>query len=105
MKTKKKTTYEKMAEFADRIGNARNKQRDDAIFESFKNSVKTKKKQKVMKGWAVCFALNKKCLMGEFCVFNRRKNAEKHITELQKKIGGFEDDHHIVPVSIIYQPL
>lgn len=56
-----------------------------------------------MKAWAVCFALNKRCMHGNICTFNKLKEAKKYIVELHKKIGGFEDDHHIVPCEIIYK--
>jgi hypothetical protein len=60
------------------------------------------KTKKEIKAWAVCFALNKRCMTGELCAFNRRKNAKEHIIKLHKEIGGLEDDHHIVPCTITY---
>lgn len=63
----------------------------------------TKQKQKgikPIKAWAVCFALNKTCLDGDIRTFESGFRAKRYIKELHKKIGGFEDDHHIVPVII-----
>ena len=65
---------------------------------------KSVSKIKAVKGWAVCFALNKKCLTGDFCAFNRRKNAKTYIKKLHEKIGGFEEDHHLVPCTIHLSP-
>ncbi len=62
----------------------------------------TKKGKKIVKAWAVCFAYSKKCMTGNICAFNSRKEALIYIKELHKKIGGFEDDHHIVPCIISY---
>jgi hypothetical protein len=62
-----------------------------------------KEKKKRIKAWAVCFYFNKKCMQGDICAFNKRKEAKKYIVELHKKIGGFVDDHHIVPCEIHYK--
>lgn len=67
------------------------------------NPKRTRGGKKVIKAWAVCFALNKRCMQGDICAFNKRKEAKKYITELHKKIGGFEDDHHLVPCEITYK--
>ena len=53
-----------------------------------------------IKAYAVCFGLNKKCLQGEIHSFSKRREAKAYIKELHKEIGGFEEDHHIVPVII-----
>ena len=58
------------------------------------------KEIKKVKAWAVCFALNKKCMQGDIRTFTKRTDAKEYITELHKQIGGFEDDHHIVPCEI-----
>ena len=55
---------------------------------------------KKIKAWAVCFALNKKCLSGDIPTFQTRAKAKQYIKELHKKIGGFEEDHHIIKVLI-----
>lgn len=55
---------------------------------------------KGVKAWAVCFGLNKKCLMGDIPTFKSRAGAKRYIKELHQKIGGFEDDHHIIKVLI-----
>ena len=57
-------------------------------------------KKKVIIKWAVCFGLNKKCLMGDIPTFETRSGAKKYIKELHKEIGGFEEDHHIIKVLI-----
>ena len=61
----------------------------------------TKRTIKKVKAYAVCFKFNKKCMTGEIVAFNLRKNAKKYIKELHEKIGGFEEDHHIIPCIII----
>lgn len=53
-----------------------------------------------IKAYAVCFAFSKKCLQGDIPTFRTKKGAKEYITELHKKIGGFEEDHHIIPVFI-----
>ena len=63
----------------------------------------TPKLSKVRKVWAVCFALNRKCMQGNIHTFNSRAEANTYIKELHKKIGGFEEDHHIVPCTITYK--
>ena len=50
--------------------------------------------------YAVCFYLNKKCLSGHIEAFDKRSEAKTYIKELHQKIGGFEDDHHIIKVLI-----
>lgn len=67
----------------------------------------TKKKttHKKVKAWAVCFALNEQCLQGDIVIFSKQKNAKEYIVDLHKKIGGFEDDHHLVPITITYEVL
>jgi len=50
--------------------------------------------------WAVCFVLNKKCLSDDIPTFETRAKAKQYIKELHKKIGGFEEDHHILKVRI-----
>ena len=65
----------------------------------------TKQKEKKVKPivvWAVCFALNRKCLSGDIPTFQTRAKAKQYIKELHQKIGGFEDDHHIVKVSVTH---
>ena len=53
-----------------------------------------------VKAWAVCFALNKKCLSGDIPTFTNKVKAQTYIEELHQKIGGFEGDHHIIKVLI-----
>lgn len=62
-----------------------------------------KKIQKEVVKWAVCFGLNKKCMQGEIPTFPSKKEAKTYIKELHNKIGGFEEDHHIIKVSIHYK--
>lgn len=57
-------------------------------------------KSKKIRAYAVCFALNKKCLEGDLRIFTKRRDARSYIVDLHEKIGGFEDDHHIVPIEI-----
>lgn len=56
-----------------------------------------------MKAYAVCFAFSKKCMTGDICAFNKRKNAKKYIKDLHKVIGGLEEDHHIINCEITYK--
>ena len=55
---------------------------------------------KKIKAWAVCFALNKKCLENDIPTFTSKAKAKKYIKELHQSIGGFEEDHHIIKVLI-----
>ena len=57
------------------------------------------KKKQIIK-WAVCFALNKKCLSGHVNLFDKKSEAKQYNKELHQKIGGFEEDHHIIKVLI-----
>lgn len=66
-------------------------------------SLQRARKNKTIKAYAVCFSLNKKCMQGNITVFSKRKEAKQYITESHKKIGGFEDDHHIVSIRMNYQ--
>lgn len=59
-------------------------------------------KQKAVKAWAVCFALSKRCMGGDLAFFTKKSYARQYIKILHKEIGGFEDDHHLVPVTISY---
>lgn len=61
-------------------------------------------KTKKIKAYAVCFILNDRCLQGELVFFTKRKSAKEYIVDLHKKIGGFEEDHYIIPVEITYKP-
>ena len=56
--------------------------------------------KKGIKKFAVCFKFNKKCLEGEVNTFSTRKEAKTYIKELHQKIGGFEDDHHIIKITM-----
>lgn len=56
--------------------------------------------EKKIKAWAVCFALNRKCLDDDIRTFRTRAKAKEFIHELHCEAGGFEDDHHIIPVLI-----
>ncbi len=58
------------------------------------------KKQKGIKKWAVCYQFHKTCLEGDIATFKTRAGAKKYIKELHQKIGGFEQDHHIIRVTI-----
>lgn len=58
-------------------------------------------KKRVKKVFGVCFGLNKKCLMGDIPTFETKAGAKKYIKELHKEIGGFEDDHHIIPLFLV----
>ena len=60
-------------------------------------------REEKIKAYAVCFHFSKKCMSGEICAFSKRKNAKEYIKELHKKIGGLEEDHHIVPCEITYK--
>ena len=59
----------------------------------------TNKEKEIIK-YAVCFALNKKCLSGDIQLFQTRAKAKQYIYELHCEAGGFEDDHHIIRVLI-----
>ena len=50
------------------------------------------KQKKQIIAYAVCFALNKKCLSGDIPTFQTRAKAKQYIKELHQKIGGFEDN-------------
>ncbi len=62
----------------------------------------TKRTIKKVKAYAVCFYLNSQCMTGDLSFFTCRKDAKEYITDLHKKTGGFEEDHHIVPCVITY---
>lgn len=57
------------------------------------------KKRKEVKKYAVCFLLNKTCMEGDVRVFAKRADAKKYIVDLHNRIGGFEEDHHIVRIT------
>ena len=73
-----------------------------AIRTGTKTKMKKAKTKVVKKGWAVCFALSKKCMQGDLAFFTRKSYARRYIKILHKEIGGLEDDHHIVPCTISY---
>ncbi len=56
-----------------------------------------------IKAWAICFALNKKCMGAGTILFPTKKEAKVYRAELHNHIGGFEEDHHIIPCTITYK--